>query len=192
MIDPARITDFNRSAADLEDFLLFAVAVAGHKAIQTVESLRDFYRYGHRTAIESPFAYVRRLDSSGTLDAALRVAKFGNFGKNARAYRALAGDPALDLRVVDFAGLMGYHGVGPKTAAFYLAHTRGERIAVLDTHVLAELRALGVPTPRQTPQRLATYMELSHIYLMLMAEQGRDPVQADLAIWMRRSGYGVS
>jgi thermostable 8-oxoguanine DNA glycosylase len=87
--------------------------------------------------------------------------------------------------------LLAIHGVGNKTARFFLLHTRGGDYAVLDTHILAWLRENGVEdAPKNTPTNTQKYKELEKKfrYLSRVKFPYLSDAQIDLLIWSDQSG----
>lgn len=74
MIDPRKVTDFGRSNAKLEEFLLFSIVVAGKGAFQQAQKLEQFLRF-HDSDIASPFEKVLSWCHSGRLTELLRACK---------------------------------------------------------------------------------------------------------------------
>lgn len=185
-INPSNITDFNRNEADLQELLLFAIAVAGKRAEQTKASLDYFLAPRRRT--ETPFMYIQRLDRGWRLGSSLMDAKLSPYGTRERGFREAA-SLRVDLRTVTVGQLETIHGVGPKTSRFFLVHSRPDaRHAVLDVHILAWLREQGYDTPLQTPsQNPKRYRECEQFFLAECSARGMSPAQLDLMIWNERS-----
>lgn len=181
VFQPFSPTDLHRDPAELEDFLLFAIAVAGHRAQQTRASLDRFY--ADKPAQMSPFAWVRFLDQTpGVLFSRIVACRFGIYGQLERAWREAA-NSGLDLRTCDASALRRLYRVGPKTAAFFLAHSRGTACAILDTHILRWLRALGHQAPKSTPTSDAKYQQWERVFLVEAARRHMNPVDLDRMIW---------
>jgi hypothetical protein len=182
MIDPHEITDFNRSDHALEEFALFAPAVAGKTAAFIAQALDRFlFPSDH----PSPFAHVRALAELDTLTTTIRDARLGKWRTLTSCYHALA-HADLDLRACTLDQLESIPGIGPKTSRFFLIHTRpGARVAVLDTHILAYLRSIGIDAPRYTPQTPKRYAQLEAAFLDHARDIGRadDLAAFDLEIW---------
>lgn len=91
-------------------------------------------------------------------------------------YKFLRHASACDLEEI--------HGVGPKTARYFILHTRPKaRVAALDTHILRYLRDrtdMEVPSSTPTGKR---YTELEEAFLLMADFEGVDPAAMDLAIW---------
>ena len=92
----------------------------------------------------------------------------------------------IDLKTVSAAELEQVFGIGPKTARFFILHTRrNAEVACLDTHILRYMREeLGIRTPKSTPSG-KKYLELEQAFLAHAKELGRDVAELDLDIWTR-------
>ena len=184
MIDPFNITKFDRTENELQEFLLFCIAVAGKRADQTREALADFLFPCQPD--ERPFEYVRWLDEHGLLYLKLKHFKLTPHKVRARGFREAA--QLKNLRTISVARLEQVHGIGPKTARFFVLHSRrDERLAVLDTHILTFLRELGYTTPKQTPQSPRRYKALEDAFLNECDKRGLSPAEFDLMVWKSRS-----
>jgi len=183
VVDPHAITDFARSDADLEEFALFVPAVAGKTASQIALALERLLAPNDGG---SPMARIRALDDAGALTDAIREARLGKWRTLTHCYRALASG-VFDLRRCTLGELESVPGIGPKSARFFLLHSRpGQRLAVLDTHILAHLRTLGHPVPRVTPTNPRAYERIERLFLEHADRAGRvDLASYDLEIWAR-------
>ncbi len=177
MIDPLRITNYDRTDAELEEFILFCIAVAGKNAKNTAEALGRFLPTGI-----SPFTWI---DSyfSFNLEPTLKRYGFGCYRARARSFAAIASS-GLDLRTCTVQDLMRYPGIGPKTARFFVLHSRKDaRVAVLDRHVLRWLARQGVAgVPANTPASAKQYTRLEAEFLRL-CPPWNTAAQLDLEIW---------
>jgi hypothetical protein len=114
---------------------------------------------------------------------ALRAARTGNYRKLSRALPELARS-GLDLRRCSVADLEALYGVGPKTARYFILHTRPDaRVAALDTHVLKYLSTLGHEVPKSTPSSGRRYAELEKAFLAEADSLGLSPAHLDLLVW---------
>jgi len=88
---------------------------------------------------------------------------------------------------------MSIHGVGPKTARFFLVHSRPDQeYVILDTHVLAWLKEKGVDVPKSTPSG-ESYLRIEKVALCLFRAyfgKSLDLAAIDLLIWRKQSGRG--
>ena len=197
MIDPNNVTNPARTAAELEEFLLFCVVVAGKNADQQARKL-DRFLGGRR-----PFAFIRAIDRGGTLGVRLREVRLGKYSLLARSFRELARSGA-DLRTVAWEELTRFPGIGIKTAKFFVLHSRPDEMhGVLDTHVLGWMRDHWAPAgprplavPRHSPQDPRTYRFWETVYFGMVsarrhrADGGRavDWARFDLDLWRERRG----
>lgn len=188
MVDPYNVTNFSRTPAELEEYFLFCVAVAGKKAVVIAAKIAEFLSAAHPG--ESPFEYVRRIDAEGRLHDHLVETRLGKYALLSRAYPAAARIPGLVSAPVE--SLESIVGVGPKTARFFVLHTRREaRVAVIDTHVLKFLKSRGHRVPKGFPPP-RDYRRLEDIMLGEMDASGMDRAEFDLAIWSHYASNGAS
>jgi len=187
-INPKKITDFNRTKADLELFAIFAVCVAGKKAQQTADKVNDHFRDTETpTKRLTPFETIKSLINIRVFGAYLQMAKVGQYKRIYRALRDLA-ESGIDLKTCTVEDLEAIHGIGPKTSRFIIMHSRpNQRLATLDTHILRWMRDQGIDTPKATPQSKKLYQKLEQKFLTLCDKCGMIPSQLDLKIWKQYS-----
>lgn len=184
MINPNNITNMNRTKDELEEFLLFSILVAGKKASTTAKKLDLFLnkRKSHGKEDHSPLEFVEYLVQSCGLMHVLNYCKLGQYNRIHKAFKGVLKFKNR-LENVTPEELVSVDGIGPKTARFFVLHSRPEQsYAVLDTHILKWLRAHGVKAPRSTPTR-KKYMELEKKFLTYASQYGIDPASLDLQIW---------
>ncbi len=196
MIDPCNVTNPARSPAELEEFLLFCVVVAGKNADQQAAKLERLLG-GRR-----PFAFLRECDRAGRLEARLREVRLGKYALLARSFRALCASGA-DLRSCGWQELTRFPGIGIKTAKFFVLHSRpAEMHGVLDTHVLSWMREhwesgrSRLAVPRHSPQDPAAYRFWETVYFGMVAARHHplpgspavDWARFDLDLWKERRG----
>lgn len=204
--DYMRPTDFERTRAQQVRFLLFGICVAGKRSAVIAEKLRLAER---RLYSESePSALANALDTpeyeqdlAWRLDALVqdperfeRACKRAGLGKY-QLLRAAAEEVArrfaADALWIDHAGLdelLSIPGVGPKTARFFLVHSRrGARHIILDVHILATLGELGMKVPKATPPE-PRYSAIEREAIALLESQGiRDLHSWDIDRWRQRA-----
>ena len=187
-INPKKITDFNRTKADLELFAIFAVCVAGKKAQQTADKVNDHFRDTETpTKRLTPFETIKSLIKIRVFGAYLQMAKVGQYKRIYRALRDLA-ESGIDLKTCTVEDLEAIHGIGPKTSRFIVMHSRPkQRLATLDTHILRWMRDQGIETPKATPQSRKLYQKLEQKFLTLCDKCAILPSQLDLKIWKQYS-----
>lgn len=180
MIYPDRITDYNRTTEQLEEFIVFCVCVAGHNAMTTAQRLeRLFIKLSAHVA---PFYALRRCQG-GILPTMLRKAGIGCYKKRSEYLIDLI-NKGLNLRTCSVADLETVKGIGPKTARFFVLHSRKDvnDIAVLDTHVLKFMKDNGYDVPKSTPTG-KRYLYLESEFLKLARQSNVSVAEFDLAIW---------
>lgn len=194
MIDPRNITKLDRTQEELEEFFIFSILVAGKTASQIAkrqplvfDTLRELYpdRCRGRRDILLPY-----LCGVAATQDALRRNGIGCYRLKAATLYVASMDADLGLMhlrtmaVEDFESIP---GIGPKTARFFILHSRpGARLAVLDTHILAWMRAKGWDAPKATPTG-KKYRVLEEKFLDYCDANGYTPAQLDLIIWNERS-----
>lgn len=184
MIDPTDVTDYNRSDIQLQEFILFSIAVAGKTAKIVAQQLENFLNENYRSA---PFDKVRDLIATGQLRQALQRAKLGQYDKLTRAFVEIIN---VDLRKCTVDDLESIHGVGPKTARFFLIHSRPDiQVAALDTHILKFLKLQGYDVPDHTPTG-KRYKVLEEAFIKEANLRNRPIAEFDLAIWNYYSRNG--
>lgn len=186
LINPTDITNYNRTDDELQSFWIFCILVAGKNSDTTARLVTKLLKdRGNKT----PFEFIKSLKLS-ELHNYLKAHKTGQYD---RIRKALYFSSKLDLRTCTRDDLMNVYGVGPKTARFFLLHTR-EFCAeiVLDTHILRWMRErCGIKeAPKNTPQNPEKYAQYAGLCRYLMEEHypGLTLAQADLMIWTEMSG----
>jgi len=169
---------FDRTINELECCLLFCVVVAEKKASIQIRLLHSFLN-----GSTNPFEYIRELDENGKLAFQLKESRLGQYTRLAACFRELANSD-LDLFTCTVNDLESIHGIGPKTARFFLTCNRkNARYAVLDTYILRFMRdVLDITAPSTTPHG-NEYLRLEKIYLSLVDHLNVNLAEFDLAIW---------
>jgi thermostable 8-oxoguanine DNA glycosylase len=184
MINPTTITNYNRTQSELEEFLLFSIMVAGKSAKQTALKLNQFLNM--REDCETPLEFVDNLVHNGELDNAMKVCRLGQYGRLGSAFRGIVKlRNRLHEASVDV--LESIKGIGPKTARFFVLHSReGASHAVLDTHILKWLKLHGENAPKSTPSG-KKYAMLEQAFLTYAWKYEMQPADLDLHIWKQYS-----
>lgn len=190
MIDPLNITDFTRSSNQLEELLLFGIAVAGKRALTVAKSLDNFIQYGYREKLgTTPFEIINNI-SSHQLSFILKGFGVGCYSYKADYFKS-ASSMGLDLYKCSIDDLVSIKGVAYKTANLFLLHSREGYVgACLDVHILRYLSQLGYAVPKSTPQSKKKYKELEAIFLKICEQQNVAPAILDLKLWREFSKNG--
>jgi len=190
MIYPDKIVRDDYTDKQLEELLIFCIAVAGKNARTTARNVdamlnqqRKFFRS------ESPLEVIEQTWMNGGESRLQLVLKNAGIGQQTRIARALKAvvdaEWRYSLRTVCIADLEAIPGIGPKTSRFFLSCFRpGLQVAILDTHVLKFLKANGVErVPKSTPSG-SNYLRLEQEFLKLVPKPFT-PAEFDLIIWNR-------
>ena len=187
-IDPTNITDFNRDTNQLESFWLFCMFVAGKNSDYASRCLSKLIHGMSKRGYDGIFNYFKDLGRDG-IHNALVANKVGQY---TRLTKGVMQSLDLDLVNCNLDDLLKIHGVGNKTARFFLLHTReGGNYAVLDTHILAWLRTHGVEeAPKTTPTDSKVYrtLEKKFRYMSRLCYPHLTDAEIDLLIWSIQSG----
>ncbi len=191
MIDPTTCTNHEMNDYQLEEFLFFSILVAGKTArivARSLQRLLDWkadvtYRDKYAGYNFSPVNLLWELKEN--LPTVLRSVGIGCYNLKARGLRAAMEairSGQLNLRTCTPEDLQRIPGIGPKTARFFIIHSRANaRYAALDTHILKFLRAKGIDAPKSTPTG-KRYKELEQEFLELVPVD-MTVAEFDLAIW---------
>jgi len=178
--------NFDMSQEEREDYLIFAIFVAGKTADFSMSVTNKFL------SLEcgiSPFDKIRKMIKKKELAANLRRAKTGNYGISEVCLTALVSSSfANDLKNATIEQLESIPKIGPKTARYFLMHSvRGIQAAALDTHILKWLNAQGYDAPKSTPSAGPKYRVLEKIFLKEAEKRNKTPAEFDLEIWLSYS-----
>jgi len=185
MIDPNDVTKFNRTDDELLEFWLFCLFVRGKNADVQAKKLAEFIGILGGTQ-----GLYSRVDQFGfpAIDDALRSVGAGQYNTLSHAVNTTFVHIACGsdmLRTYTPQQFEGIRGVGPKTARYFILHTRAKaRVAALDTHILQFLGdRSGQDVPKTTPPAGRRYEKLEQDFLFYADFYGVDPAGFDLAIW---------
>lgn len=181
MIDPTNVTKYNRTEKELQEFLLFSIAVAGKRADTTAKNLSKLI-----DGKGMPFDVIKNIKG---LANTLKKHGFGCYNLKAKGFKALV-KSGLNLRTCTLEDLVKIPGIGFKTATFFLLHTReNANVACLDTHILRWMKDQGYKNlPKVSPQSIKTYTAIQDIFLSICKVNFVKPEVLDLAIWNLYSG----
>ena len=184
MINPTTITNYNRNQSELEEFLMFCIMVAGKSAKQISQKLHQFLN--HRKNGESPIEYLDNMIQEGSLDYMMKQCRLGQYGRLAKAFQGIV-HFRNRLDKVSVNDLESITGIGPKTARFFVLHSRKNAShAVLDTHILKWLRAHGEDAPKSTPSG-KKYTQLEERFIYWAGQYNMKIADLDLHVWKQYS-----
>jgi hypothetical protein len=188
MITPTTITNYNRTEAELEEFLMFAILVAGKSAEQQAIKLDLFLKqqqYANSVSLGhgwTPFEELKLQIQNDYLDGNMRRFKLGQYKRITNAFKGIL-DLKGRLKSVTIEELEAIKGIGSKTARFFILHSRPDaKVAVLDTHILKWLKEKGYNVPKSTPPK-KKYAEIELLFLQEAIFHQLNPADLDLEIW---------
>lgn len=190
MIDPYKITNFNRDNYELEEFLLFCIVVAGKTAYIQAQKLNDFLNSINARLMMpehiSPFQSLISADQHGILLDEIYNAKLGQYKKIYSAFKFIT-ENRYDLSNMTPEQLESIPGVGMKTSRFFLLHSNinyKNNIAILDTHILKFIREnIDRKAPKSTPTIKVTYKYWEDIFLYWCECNNKNVAEFDLEVW---------
>lgn len=186
MINPYDITNYGRSIAELQEFLLFAIIVAGKTAYIQANKLEFFLtkaKSDYFIEKNEPFEILKSLNDRNILDKHITDCKLGQYKKISKAFKYLL-NADIDLKSCTPSELELVPGIGPKTSRFFILHSREENVAVLDVHILKWLKSIGYNNaPKTTPSTSQKYKFWEDVFLKYCIENNFKPADLDLQIW---------
>lgn len=190
MVDPTRVTNYKCSRYQLEELILFCIAVAGKNATTTAKNLDKLLRHAKTYQSGSPFEAIIALDANEPLAEVMRTMGFGCYNLKAKGFLEIA-NSGLNLAKCDVKDLEAINGIGMKTSRYFVLHTRERaNYACLDTHVLNWLRYYtgDDDIPTSTPSSKKKYREIEVLFLDIAAAMSVSPADLDLKIWNAQRG----
>ena len=185
MIDPTDITNYARTKDELEELILNAAAFAGKNARQQAQKMHRLLFIDAPDG--SPFEKIRLWGSINAVATVLERDRIGKYSLLSQLFHELA-HSSVDLSACSVEDLVRFRGIGPKTARFFVLHSRPQQeLIVLDTHILKEMRSLGFTVPKFTPAA-KKYLELEQQYIGHLKQRGiTDFAAHDLNTWKKYS-----
>ena len=186
-IIPTSITKFDRNERELQVFALFCIFVAGKNSDFAANKVEAVLAQFPKDCL--PFNGFCASKDIGNVLIKAKTGQYTRLSKAVREIIALHDDVGLANATLE--QLMGVNGIGPKTAAFFIMHSRkGERHAVLDTHILKWIRGNGFPSaPKSTPS-VNQYGKWENIFFDLVGKHfpSLTLAEVDLKFWTEMSG----
>ena len=190
MIDPYKITNYNRNQYELEEFLLFCIVVAGKTAYIQAQKLNDFLvSVNTRLYMPeniNPFQSLKSAEQHGILMEEIQKAKLGQYKKIYAGFKYIS-NCQLDLRKTTTEQLEVIPGVGMKSSRFFLLHSDQifkNKIAILDTHILKFIKEnIDNRAPKSTPTIRVTYKYWEDVFLYWCELNNKNVADFDLEVW---------
>ena len=197
MIDPKKVTDYNRNEWQLQEWLLYCICVAGKKSEIESPKVRQFCldpRFGFNL---KPFDLIRKLLKVSSCEAdalkqhlcKYKIAPYGQRYNSFVDAVTLLPDNLSEVTIDD---LQKVRGISTKTSRFFLTHSREDfNEPVLDTHILRFLKDEGHEVPDSTPQNPKVYARIAKIFSAIAQAEDKSVTDLDLEVWTRYS-YGLT
>ena len=195
MIDPKTVTNYNRTPAELQEWLLYCICVAGKRSNVETRKLDGFLQDKSYTlnmlTSRSPFNIIRRLHGGAIEDAGcnwlmqyLKKHKLAPYQQRYNSFSDVVRLLPDDLSEVTVDELQAVRGIGPKTSRFFLTHSREDfNEPILDTHILRFLRDMGHNVPSVTPQSPKKYAQVAEIFKSYARSVNKTVAELDLEVW---------
>ena len=193
MIDPKKVTNYNRTKSELQEFLLFCICVAGKKSrIEAPKLDRFLSSLKSRFNTVEPFALIQLAKEDGSLWDEMQEHRIAPYSQRYNSFvdviTKLDGDN-LEKSTLD--ELQSVRGISTKTSRFFLTHSV-EKFddPILDTHILRFLSDFGYrDVPKSTPQNPKVYEKFSRLFRSIARFEGKSVADFDLEVWTKYS-YG--
>lgn len=194
MITPTAITNYKRCPMELLEFAIFAACVAGKDSDQTAKKVNALWNdRGFRTTLSIQFQFPPETDTQYALYVRLIRQhlvdhKMGQYDRLSRVI-FFFNQFSERLNTVLFNSLVNFKGIGPKTAAFFLLHSRQNAdMPVIDTHICKYMADKGIEM--KVTSSLTKYLANAEIVKFWMQHDfpHMTLAEADLYLWTKYSG----
>lgn len=187
MIEPTKITNYDRDYDQLIEFLTFCICVAGKNSDTVARKVNALTQ-------EKDFLYCMYnypLEENGLWEYTMLDLLFKHrVGQYRRIMGALREVAQLDLMNCTLEELMSVGGMGPKTACFFMLHSRrNQDLVVIDTHILKWFNKRTKKRYKR-PSKWTDYVALAKVIASAIkrAFPNMTLAEADLTIWKEVSG----
>ena len=201
MIDPKKVTKYDRNETQLQEFLLYCVCVAGKKSEIETRKLDKFLSKASVQCSEvstevstEPFKLIRKLLKSSSvifndgLMEHLSKNKIAPYKQRWNSFKDVATLLPDNLSEVTLDELQQVRGISTKTSRFFLTHSREDfDEPVLDTHILRYLKDVGHDVPSSTPQNPNVYGKIASLFKKEADLAEMSVTDFDLKVWTEYS-----
>lgn len=171
-----KITEHRHAA---EEELLLAILVAGKSAGYATNAFKKLMEW--KQIDESPFDFLKTYIEHDKLLDYLKMCRIGTYNRIEKSFK---GAVELDPLTCTLEDLEAIHGIGAKTARYFLMVTRHEnKYAALDVHILRWLKYLGYDVPKSTPTTPARYTEVEQFFMNEAKARKMEPRILDSKVW---------
>lgn len=194
MIIPTQITKYDRFPSELLQFAIFAACVAGKNADQTAKKVNDLWDdQNFRSTLTNQWNHPPKNENDyqvciNAMRYNLEKHKIGQYDRLSRVLFVL-NQLCCSLNTVLFNELVNYKGIGPKTAAFFILHSRKQaNIPVIDTHICKYMATKGIEM--KVTSSLSKYLANAELVSKHISQDYPNSTlaEADLDLWIKFSG----
>jgi thermostable 8-oxoguanine DNA glycosylase len=181
MIDATKITNYNLSYDELQEYILFWILAAGKNGTRAANIINKWIFDVKKN--EYIFDTLKNYSLGSLVRLCTKYSTGCQCNKARSIYEIVHSN--IDLTTCTPDDLEKIYGIGMKTSRCFIIHTRENApYAGLDTHILKFLSKLelDIPVPKSTPAR-KIYLQLEQIVLKLAKEFNMSPADFDLMIW---------
>lgn len=191
-IQAPKLFDQQPTAGDLETFWLLCLFVAGKNARVQQGKLNALLEFFQIPSAARPLDHMRALPARrDTIEVALKACKVGQYRRLLDAIEAsidslrILTTPKVKHRRETLVSII--PGAGMKTASFFCMYGHGDRVAVLDTHIMAHMREKQMLPRSIDISKPEHYRQVEQIFLDWCQRDGCAPWDRDLEIWKSRT-----
>lgn len=164
-------------------FLLWCTVTPGKKSETITPRFNNlFKKHDTKSLLNSHGRHIHTL---------LKKEGIGQYDRLMKCWKTIRNiKPIGQLKTITREELVTIPGIGPKTASFFIVHSRKwQEMAVLDVHILDWVREQYplFKIPEQTPQDLNVYRQIEGLFLGRACQLNMSPADLDNHIWKQRS-----
>lgn len=185
MLDPHNITNYEYTDAELQEFLIACICVAGKTAKVIFPKVHELL-WNSQYTLETPFKTLINMEYN--LDAELKRVGMGKYkilGQTLYYLPRIVANGHFDLRTCTPEKLEEFSGIGMKTSRYFIVHSRpNQKMAILDRHILRFLDKKGYPDiPDSTPSTKKQYALIESYFLHEADKSDKSVAELDSDIW---------
>lgn len=184
LISDENLINFNRNEEELQIFWLYCGFSVQRSRAQAQKALASLLDMGEG---DLPFDRLRFLLKRQKLRTALEATRIGSYNRLER-FLIDSSWKSVDFRNGTVDDFKRVHGIGDAKARFFILNTRkGARVAVLDRHILRELKSLGYDVPENAPLSSTEYKRCEEYFLDEADKAAIEPARFNLSSWRKRA-----
>lgn len=179
-----KITKYDRNVEQLLTFLMWCTVTPGKKSDIITPKFNAMFSEDNK-----PSQVIKKHGKS--IRSLLEKNGIGQYDRILKAWKVIQSlHPLGQLRTITRDELITIPGIGPKTASFFIVHSRKwTEMAVLDVHILKWLQQEfpKFNIPDTTPQDIDVYKQIEALFLGKACQLDMSPADLDNKIWKANS-----